>query len=132
MKDPYTPNRISAKEWYDKINAGEALNKAVPWPIGLIKLDEANFLAYLGGEAVAEWTDYIRRWLELTGVHVLGYCQETEGYLPVEEILDEGGYEEYRSVFWHRHGPARFAGGLNDAVRRGFIILKNEIMSEVD
>jgi len=132
LNDPYEPNRISAAEWHDKIKAGETLNKAVPWLIGLIKLDDANYLACIAGEAVAEWTNNIRRGLDLKGVHVLGYCQETEGYLPVEEILDEGGYEEYRSVFWHRHGPARFAAGLNDTMRRGFSFLKNEIDLEVD
>ncbi|MFP4385074.1 MAG: hypothetical protein ACLFST_13555 [Spirochaetia bacterium] len=127
IKGDHVPNRISRKVWYEKIRKGERLNKIIPWPIGLIRLDQFHHLALLGGEPVAEWKNHVQSSLSLAGLHVLGYCQETEGYLPVDEILNQGGYEEARSIMWHRHGPARFAEGLNETVKNGFVILKKEI-----
>lgn len=130
IKGDSDPDRISGKVWYEKIRRGEHLSKIIPWPIGLIRLGVSHHLAFIAGEAVAEWKDHVQGCLSLDGLHVLGYCQETEGYLPVDEILDQGGYEEARSIMWHRHGPARFAKGLNAAVKTGFTVLKQEIYGE--
>jgi len=63
----------------------------------------------MGGEPVVEWASLVRTWFNGRPVVTFGYTQEVPGYLPVDELLDEGGYEVVSSNHFRTGNPAPFA-----------------------
>jgi hypothetical protein len=113
--------------WTQRLQAGLPPARAVPWPVGLLRLTQDRTVAWLAGEAVAEWQGTLRRWLGDEQLIVWGYCQEMATYLPTDELLPEGGYEVVQAARYGTTGPGPFAQGLNEAVRERFLALRRQI-----
>ncbi len=106
------------KYWLDRIEHGPPLATHTPWSIGLIRLTRKHVIVHLGGDSLAEWLPLIRRWLPAYELFIWAYTQDFQGYLPTEELLDEGGYEVVRAPVMFKTGPGPLAAGLNNAMRR--------------
>ncbi len=120
-------SRNLAEYWTHRLKSGIPPARAVSIGVGLIQLAEGHRIAWISGEVLAEWMGHLRTWLDDPKLNVWGYCQDGRGYLPVDEILHEGGYEVDRSNNYSKTGPGRFAVGLNDAARAAFLGLARQI-----
>ncbi len=119
--------RNVGRYWAERLEAGLPPVQAVPWQLGLIRLSREHTIAWLSGEAVAEWQGHLRRWLDDERLIVWGYCQQVPAYLPTDELLPEGGYEVVQSNLYSNTGPGPFAPGLNEAVRARMAALRRQI-----
>jgi len=106
-----------AQYWLKRYERGEGFARGDSWPVGLIRLADNQWIAYLAGEPVVEWGAKIRSWLAPYQVIVWGYCQESISYLPTEELLPEAGYEVIQSNHNRATTPAPFRPGIHEAVR---------------
>ncbi len=115
-KTDYTAR--AARYWLEQYKQGGPSQKTVSWVVGVVRLAPDQWICWFSGEPVVQWATYARRWFGGRPVVTLGYCQELFGYLPVDEVLDQGGYE-VRSSNYNRPGnPAPFARGLNERIRK--------------
>jgi len=106
--------------WTDRLESGIPPALAAPIEIGLIQLSEKHKIAWIAGEVLGEWMAHVRKWLNDEELIVWGYCQDGRGYLPTDEMLEEGGYEVDRANTYSKTGPGPFAAGLNAAVKAEF------------
>ncbi len=113
--------------WGERLESGMPPVKAVPWPVGLIRLAEGRRIAWIAGEVLAEWLDLVRGWLDDPNLIAWGYCQEGRGYLPTDELLPEGGYEVDRANTYTTTGPGPFAEGLDASARQTFLSLARQL-----
>jgi hypothetical protein len=105
------------KYWLERYDGGFGFAKGDPWPIGLVRLADNQWLCYMAGEPCAEWWPKVRQWLAPRDVAVFGYCQEGLTYLPTDEMLPEGGYEVLDCQRARASSPSPLAPGVNKAVR---------------
>jgi len=110
-----------AQYWLKRYKADEGFARGDSWPVGLIRLADNYWIAYLAGEPVVEWGGRISSWLAPRKLIVWGYCQESISYLPTEELLPEGGYEVAPSNYNRASTPAPFAPGTHDAIRKSLL-----------
>ncbi|MDE2999021.1 MAG: hypothetical protein OXU79_08085 [Gemmatimonadota bacterium] len=120
-------NRNLGGYWVERLESGIPPVKAVPWPVGLIRLAEGRRIAWIAGEVLAEWLGLVRDWLDDPDLIAWGYCQEGRGYLPTDELLPEGGYEVDRANTYTTTGPGPFAEGLNASARQTFLSLARQL-----
>ena len=113
--------------WGRRIGSGRPLPTMLPMEIGLLQLSEGHRIAFFNAEACAEWLPALRDWLDDPALTVLGYCQDVGTYLPTDALLPEGGYEAINASWYHQLGPAPFAAGIDDTVRRGFRALASRL-----
>jgi len=115
-KGEYRP--AAAAYWLKNYDSGNGFAKGDPWPVGLVRLANDQWICLLGGEPCVEWAPKIRSWLGGRNVVTWGYCQEGRTYLPTEALLPEGGYEVDECNYTRANTPARFAPGIEEALRR--------------
>ena len=120
-------SRNLGEYWVDRNQKGIPPVQAVPWGIGLMQIARDHRIAWISGEALAEWLDHVRGWLDGPGLIVWGYCQEGRGYLPPDELLSQGGYEIDGANTFNVMGPGPFATGLNESMRRSFLNLAQRV-----
>jgi hypothetical protein len=113
----------AARYWLEQYDKGGPTQKTVSWTLGVIRLAPDQWICYFSGEPVVQWVSYARQWFGDRPVVVFGYTQEAFGYLPVDEILKDGGYEVVASNLYRVGNPAPFAPGLNEAVKKGVLAL---------
>ena len=75
------------------LNRGKPLPKAYPSSIAFWQFGKDLTLVGLPGEAVADYVTRIRSELEPASPWIAAYCNESFGYLPTAEILEQGGHE---------------------------------------
>jgi hypothetical protein len=110
-----------ARYWLKRYDAEEGFARGDSWPVGLIRLAENQWVAYLAGEPVVEWGPKIAAWLAPRKTVVWGYCQESISYLPTEELLPQAGYEVLQSNQNRATTPAPFAPGIHEAIRKSLL-----------
>lgn len=107
-----------AAYWLARYDSGQGFAKGDPWPVGLVRLAEDEWICCFAGEPCVEWAPKVKQWLDGRNVFVWGYAQQGLTYLPTEALLPEGGYEVDECNYARAQSPARFAPGIEDAVRR--------------
>lgn len=116
-----TYQKAVAAYWLKRYDAQEGFAKGDPWPMGLVRLADDQWIVYLAGEPVVEWRNKISQWLPGKQVVPFGYCPEANTYLPTESLLPEGGYEVIDCNRGRSHSPAPFAKGIEEAVRQSLL-----------
>jgi neutral ceramidase len=111
----------AARYWLEQYDKGGPTQKSVPWTVGVVRLAPDEWICYTSGEPVVQWAAYARKWFGDKPVAFFGYMQEAFGYLPVDEILKDGGYEVITSNLYRVGHPGPFAPGLNDAVKKSVL-----------
>ena len=81
-----------AKMLLKKIEAGEKLPEAYPYPIQTWRLGKDLTLVALGGEVVVDYSLRLKREID-PGLWVMGYANDVMAYIPSARVLREGGYE---------------------------------------
>ena len=84
------------------------------YPVSLWQLGGAITWVSLGGEVTV---GYVRRLRDELGhrAWVSAYTNQTQGYIPTQRIMDEGGYEGGDINIIAAH-PARYADGLEEVL----------------
>jgi neutral ceramidase len=116
-----TPQQRVARYWLERYDNGFGFAKADPWPMGLIRLTQNQWVLYLAGEPCVEWEPLVSKWLAPRDVVLWGYSQEMNTYLPTDELLPEGGYEVLDSNRARASSPAPFAPGINEGMRKSVL-----------
>ncbi len=120
-----------ASHWESELESQEELKKqraaywlahpvqalATPWSMGLLQLTHEHWIAFCGGEVVAEWVELLKNYLDKPSLVVWGYCNDCETYLPTDALLEEGGYEVAGCAPNTRTGPGVFKPGIDEALR---------------
>ena len=119
----------SARYWLAQLARGGLAHEADEWVVGLLRLSPTHWITYFSGEPVFEWDAQVRRLFGGASVDLWGYCQAATGYLPVDQILCEGGYEVRHSNHLRAWNPAPFAAGVDDSVGRSIAAQLNAIRS---
>ncbi len=88
----------TARTLIQRLDRGEVFGDSYPYPCQVWKLGDQAIMA-LGGELVIEYTIDLKN-LFGPDIFVLGYTTDIMAYIPSETILNEGGYEGTRSVFF--------------------------------
>lgn len=86
-------HKQNARELLEILDRGEPLPEAYPSSIALWRFGGDLTLVGLPGEAVADYVPRIQSVLGATRSWIAAYCNESFGYLPTAEILEEGGHE---------------------------------------
>ncbi|PWU15425.1 MAG: hypothetical protein C5B50_15430 [Verrucomicrobia bacterium] len=115
------PQEDAAKYWLDCYQTGIGFSKGDPWPTGLLRLADNQWVFFTAGEPCVEWGPKVAQWLKPRNVVLWGYCQEGMSYLPTDEMLPEGGYEVLDSNKWRASSPAPLAAGVNESIRRSLM-----------
>lgn len=100
---------------------GRAL-KGYPSPIQVIQFGAGLSLVGLSGEPCAGYALRLREELKDKQVWVAGYCNDLFGYVPTEQILQEGGYESKDWTGW----SSQFQTGIEDRI----ITLAEKLVSQ--
>lgn len=118
MAKETSPFRKAAAEyWLARYSSGDGFAKGDPWPVGLIRLADDEWICCFAGEPCVEWSPKVKQWLNGRNVFVWGYSQQGLTYLPTEALLPEGGYEVDECNYTRMQSPARFAPGIEESVR---------------
>jgi hypothetical protein len=114
--------RASAGYWAARLSPGGIPPFATSaWPVGLVRLAADHMIAWFGGEPMAQWRKIIERALPGRRLALWGYTQDSCGYLPVDEMLPEGGYEVTGYPPLGNQSPSPLKPGLDDAASQAFI-----------
>ncbi len=81
-----------AKMLLKKINAGEKITDAYPYPVQAWRLGKDLTLVTLGGEVVVDYSLRLKKELG-ANLWVMGYANDVMAYIPSLRVLKEGGYE---------------------------------------
>ncbi len=97
--------KLMARTLLGRLDKGEVFRNGYPYPCQVWKLGDQVLMA-LGGELVIEYALELKKMFG-QNIFVLGYTNDVMAYIPSETILNEGGYEGTRSVFfttaWNRN-----------------------------
>ncbi|NMC37382.1 MAG: hypothetical protein GYA41_03570 [Bacteroidales bacterium] len=97
--------KLMARTLVGRLDKGEIFRNGYPYPCQVWKLGDQVLMA-LGGELVIEYALELKKMFG-QDIFVLGYTNDVMAYIPSETILNEGGYEGTRSVFfttaWNRN-----------------------------
>jgi hypothetical protein len=113
--------------WLNRIQSGPPLAASEPMEVGLLRLSKDQIVAWFSAEAVAEWLSHLRTWLGNEDLTAWGYCQHLATYLPTDALIAEGGYEVINANWYTTNGPAPFAPGIDDEIRKRFKSLCQQI-----
>lgn len=109
-EDAAEVRRLWAQAIVDTLEAGEPLPSAVTLTVQGIALGDGLRLVGIEGEAVAGWGPLIADFYDGGVTFPMGYTNGEGLYLPMTEMLDEGGYEVVS--FWEYGYPSRLSAGF--------------------
>lgn len=89
------------------------------YPIQIVRFGDDLTLVALSGETCVDYSLRLKR--EFTGpgrLWVAGYCNDILAYIPSRRVLNEGGYEAYRSLMYWSNPlhPERFADTIEERI----------------
>ena len=101
----------------DRLDRGEALQTALPYPIQIWAFGDELAVVFLPGEVVVDYSIRLKRECDASRLWVNAYCNDVPCYIPSRRILREGGYEgEGAMIYYDR--PTRFAPAVEDMIIR--------------
>lgn len=80
-----------------QLEAGRAQPDTIDCPVQLIRLGESLSIFAYGGELCSLHADHVKAAID-GAVFTMGYSNGMIGYLPTDQMLDEGGYEPITSI----------------------------------
>jgi hypothetical protein len=105
----------NARTFLDRLDRGEALPKAVEYPVQTWQFGDDALIVFLGGEVVVDYAIRLRRELDADRLWVVAYANDVPCYIASERILKEGGYEGGSSMVYYGK-PTRLAPGVEDRI----------------
>ena len=91
-------------------------------PVAVWQFGEAFTLVALPAEPVAEYVDLIELALPNQKAWIAGYNNDCSGFLPIEQVVKEGGHENIGISLWlwGRH-LGRYAGFVAPSVEQAIV-----------
>jgi len=88
----------------------------------MIRLGDSLTLVAYGGELCSLHADHVKAAIE-GAVFTMGYSNGMIGYLPTDQMLEEGGYEPFASISGSTELHSPLAHGIDQAVVRAAELL---------
>ncbi len=82
-----------AEELLKRVEAGQPLSPAYPYPVQVWRLGDEVRWVFLGGEVVVDYALELKGQLGPRATWVAGYSNDVMAYIPSRRVLKEGGYE---------------------------------------
>jgi hypothetical protein len=101
-----------------KLDSGQALESAYPYPVQLWRLGNDLRLVLLGGEVVVDYSLRLKAELGRENTWVAAYANDVMAYIPSLRVLKEGGYEGGGSMVYYGL-PAIWSEQVEEAIVRG-------------
>lgn len=101
----------------DRLDRGESLQTALPYPIQTWTFGDELAVVFLPGEVVVDYSVRLKRECDTSRLWVNAYCNDVPCYIPSRRILREGGYEGEGAVIYYDR-PTRFAPAVEDMIVR--------------
>lgn len=93
---------------------GECVPAYVPMAVQVLRLDSEHLVVALAQEVVSELGAMVRAALAPARAALMAYSNETQVYIPTNQMLQEGGYEA-EGYIWHMY-PAPLAGCIDEVL----------------
>ena len=119
---PYTD--LCAKRTLETLDRDGKLPAAVPLALQAIGIGEDVRLVALEGEAVAGWGQFMDEFYGEGLTFPLGYSNGDGLYLPMSDMIPEGGYEVVS--YWEYGFPAQLAAGFEEILTQALERLRGE------
>lgn len=103
VKDSTDANKYvaaRAKTLLKKLEAGEDLPRAYPYPVQVWRLGNRPTVVTLGGEVVVDYSLRLKKELG-PDTWVAGYANDVMAYIPSRRVLKEGGYEGATAMIYY-------------------------------
>lgn len=95
-----------------QLEAGHAQPDTIDCPVQMIRLGESLSIFAYGGELCSLHADHVKAAID-GAVFTMGYSNGMMGYLPTDQMLDEGGYEPMASISGSPELHAPLAHGID-------------------
>ncbi len=105
----------NARTMLDRLDRGETLPDALPYPIQTWAFGDRLCLVFLGGEVVVDYALRLKTELDPSRLMVISYANDVPCYIASERILNEGGYEATGAMFYYGR-PSRLKPGVEDLI----------------
>jgi neutral ceramidase len=122
---PYVQLRRASFEFDTRLPHGEDIGVTLPTEVIGVRIGSAAIM-FIPGEPFAETALAIRQASVFDFTAVVGFSEETVGYIPTDEAFDEGGYEASFGAW------SVVARGSESRLRRQAIALLEQLMVGVD
>ena len=124
-------HKAVAESQLAKLNAGETLPAAYPYPVQVWQLgSNGPTWVALGGEVVVDYALRIKKSLGPGKTWVTGYANDVMAYIPSERVLAEGGYEGDTSMVYYQI-LTKWAPGLEDRIAQTVQELAAQLQSKL-
>jgi hypothetical protein len=87
------PVGYHAGKWLERLNRGETVPVAHPYPIQVWTFGDDLAIVFLAGEVVADYALRLRRIFDPQRLWIGAYANDFPGYIPSRRVWREGGYE---------------------------------------
>ncbi len=92
LADQDTPKGYNARTQLARLDRGEALLKAVDYPIQTFAFGDRLLMVFLAGEVCVDYTLRLKQELDPQRLWINAYSNDFACYVPSERLLQEGGY----------------------------------------
>jgi neutral ceramidase len=115
--NPNAPVDKWAEYWLTRFRQEGQLPQTVACPVHVLRFGEdTDFIAF-GGELTSGLARQIKAAVPQTNnATYLGYSNGMIGYLPTEQMVQEGGYESVQAVVYSRRLPAPYGVGMEQTL----------------
>jgi hypothetical protein len=108
---------LRARAMLAKLDRGETIPKAYPYPVEVWRLGPDLKWVLLGGEVVVDYSLRLKKELGPDGIWVAGYTNDVMAYIPSLRVLKEGGYEGGGAMVYYGQ-PAPWAPEVEEMIVR--------------
>ena len=110
-----TPEGFLAQGILARLDRGERIATAAPYPIQAWWFGDSLGMVFLAGEVVADYGLRLKRELDPSRLWVSAYSNDVPFYVASKRLIPEGGYEVDRSMVYYGQ-PARLADETEDRI----------------
>jgi len=98
-----------------KLDRGEPLPGASPYPVHAWRLGKEMLVIGMGAETVVDYALRFKREFG-PGTWVCGYVDDMLAYIPSRRVWEEGGYEGGAFLYEYGRPAFRWAGDIEDRI----------------
>ncbi len=105
----------NAKYFLSQLDAGNAVPKTMPYPVGVWVFGSDLAMVFLSGEVVVDYSLRMQQEFDPSRVWITAYANDIPSYISSKRVLQEGGYEADFSMLYYRR-PSRLSPDAEDVV----------------
>ncbi len=109
-----------AKHWRDRLARGESIPKSMDITLSILELAPGFRLLGISGELLTDMGLKLKGHFDDGVTLPCGYTNGRIGYVPNSQVLREGGYEAWETVFFTNGMPAPWRDDIDDTLTAAF------------